>query len=144
MVKPISEQLSNLSVRAKNFENAVAAAEKETHEKVVARIAQAQAEAEVAVQKIDQNLKAASDSASTKWNGLRAKVAGDMDSLKAKIAQRKHDVKVKRAANYAEMLDDDAYYAIDYAIASIEQAKVAVLDAIAAHLEVEKAKIAAA
>ena len=42
------------------------------------------------------------------------------------------------------MLDDDAYYAIDYAIASIEQAKVAVLDAIAAHLEVEKAKIAAA
>ena len=105
MVKPISEQLANLSVRAKNFENAVAAAEKETHDKVVARIAQAQAEAEAAVQKVDQNLRAASDSASTKWNGLRAKVAGDMDSLKAKIAQRKHDVKVKRAANYAEMLD---------------------------------------
>jgi hypothetical protein len=47
---------------------------------------------------------------------------------------------VKRAANYAELLEEDASFAIDYAIASIEQAKMAVLDAIAGHLEVEKAK----
>ena len=44
----------------------------------------------------------------------------------------------------AQLLDEDASFAIDYAIASIEQAKVAVLDAIAGHLEVEKAKRAAA
>jgi hypothetical protein len=144
MGKPISEQLANLSVRVKNTEDAVAAAQKETHDKVVARIAQAQAAAEAAVQKVDQNIKSASDTASTKWNGLKAKIAADMDGLKSKVAQRKHDLGVKRAANYSQLLDDDASFAIDYAIASIEQAKVAVLDAIVGRLEVEKAKSAAA
>ena len=61
-----------------------------------------------------------------------------MDNLKSKVAQRKHDLGVKRAANYAQLLDEDASLAIDYAIASVDQAKVAVLDAIAGHLEVAK------
>ena len=75
---------------------------------------------------------------------MKAKIAADIDDLKSKVAERKHDLTVKRAANYAQLLDEDASFAIDYAIASIEQAKVAVLDAIAGHLEVEKAKRAAA
>jgi hypothetical protein len=143
MGKPISEQLANLSVQAKKAEDTVAAAQKETHDKVVARVAQAQATAEEAVQKVNQNIKSTGDMASTKWNGLKAKVAADIDGLKSKVAQRKHDFGVKRAQNYSQLLDDDATFAIDYAIASIEQAKLAVLDAIAGRIEVEKAKTAA-
>jgi hypothetical protein len=92
------------------------------------------------VQKVNQNIKSASDTASGKWNGMKAKITADMDDLKLKVAQRKHDLTVKRAANYSELLDEDASFAIDYAAASIEQAKVAVLDAIAGHLEVENGK----
>jgi hypothetical protein len=143
-MKPLSEQLANLSVRVKNAEDAATAAQKEAHDKVVARVAQAQATAEEAVQKINQNIKSASDTASAKWNGMKAKIAADMADLKSKVAQRKHDLDVKRAANYAQLLDEEASFAIDYAIASIEQAKVSVLDAIAGHLEVEKAKRPAA
>jgi len=143
MGKPISEQLANLSVQAKKAEDAVAAAQKETHDKVVARVAQAQAAAEEAVQKVNQNIKSAGDTASAKWNGLKAKVAADIDGLKSKVAQRKHESGVKRAQNYSQLLDDDATFAIDYAVASIEQAKLAVLDAIAGRIEVEKAKTAA-
>ena len=143
-MKPLSEQLANLSVRAKQAEDAATAAQKEAHDKVVARVAQAQASAEQAVQKVDQNIKSASDTASIKWNGLKAKIAADMNDLKSKVAQRKHDFNVKRAANYSQLLDEDASFAIDYAIASIEQAKMAVLDAIVGHLEVEKAKRTAA
>jgi prophage DNA circulation protein len=139
-MNPLSEQLANLSVRAKNTEDAAAAAQKEAHDKVVARVAQAQATAEQAVQKVNQNVKSASDTASAKWNGMKAKIVADMDDLKSKVAQRKHDLSVKRAANYSQLLDEDASFAIDYASASIEQAKVAVLDAIAGHLEVEEAK----
>jgi len=123
---------------------AAAVAQKEAHEKVVACIAQAQSVAEEAVQKVNQKIKSASDTVSAKWNGLKAKIAADVDDLKSKVAQRKHDASVKRAANYSPLLDEDASYAIDYAIASIEQAKVAVLDAIAGHIEVEKAKRTAA
>jgi hypothetical protein len=140
MAKPISEQLANLSIRAKNTEDAIAAAQKEARDKVVARREQAQAAAEAAVQKLDQNIKSAGDTESTKWNGLKAKVAADMDDLKSKVTKRKHDLDVKRAANYSQMLDDDATFAIDYAIASIEQAKVAVLDAIVGRAEVDVVK----
>ncbi len=143
-MKPLSEQLANLSVRAKNAEDAAAAAQKEAHDKIVARVAQAQSAAEEAIKKVDQSVKSASDTTSAKWNGLKAKIAADVDDLKSKVAQRKHDSSVKRAANYAQLLDEDASYAIDYAIASIEQAKVAVLDAIVGHVEVEKAKRTAA
>ena len=144
MGKPLSEQLVNLSARAKNIEDAAAAAQKEAHDKVVARVAQAQAAAEETIQKVNQNIKSASDTTSAKWNGLKAKIAADIDNLKSKVAQKKHDLDVKRAANYAELLDEDASFAIDYAIASIEQAKLAVLDAIAGRIEVEKAKRTAA
>jgi len=143
-MKSLSEQLANLSVRAKNTEDVVAAAQKQAHDKVVASVAQAQATAEQAVQKVNQNLQSASDTASVRWNGLKAKIAADMNDLKSKVDQRKHDLSVKRAPNYSQLLDEDASFAVDYAIASIEQAKVAVLDAIAGHLEVEKAKRAAA
>ena len=144
MGKPLSEQLANLSARAKNIEDAAAAAQKEAHDKVVARVARAQAAAEETIQKVNRNIKSASDTTSAKWNGLKAKIDADIDNLKSKVAQKKHDLGVKRAANYAELLDEDASFAIDYAIATIEQAKVAVLDAIAGHLEVEKAKRTAA
>lgn len=140
MAKPISAQLSDLSVRAKNAEDAATAAQKEAHDKIVARRDQAHAAAEAAVQKVDKDIKSAGDTASAKWNGLKAKVAADMDGLKSKVAQRKHDIGVKRAENYSQLLDDEASVAIDYAIASIEQAKVAVLDAIAGRIEVERTK----
>ena len=143
-MKPLSEQLADLSVRVKNTEDAVAAAQKEAHDKVVARVAQAQAAAEQAVQKVNQDIKSASDTASSKWNGLKAKIAADMDDLKSKVAQRKHDLDVKSAANHSKLLDEYASLAIDYANASIEQAKVAVLDAIVGHIEAEKTKRTAA
>ena len=57
-MKPLSEQLANLSVRVKNAEDAATVAQKEAHDKVVARVAQAQATAEEAVQKVNQNVSA--------------------------------------------------------------------------------------
>jgi hypothetical protein len=37
MMKPLSEQLADLSARAKSAEDAAAAAKKETHDKIVAQ-----------------------------------------------------------------------------------------------------------
>ena len=83
-MKPLSEQLANLSVHAKNTEDAAATAQKEAHDKVVTRVAQAQATAEEAAKKVDQNIKSASDKASAKWNGMKAKIAADMGDLSRK------------------------------------------------------------
>jgi hypothetical protein len=50
--------------------------------------------------------------------------------LKGDVTQVKHDLDVTRAQNCAERLEWRAEFAIDYAIASVEQARLATLDAI--------------
>ena len=141
MAKPLSAQLADLSVRAKNAEDAIAVAQKEAHDKVVARRDQAHAAASAAIQKVDQDIKSASDNVVANWNALKAKVAADRDAWNAKIAQFKHDRGVKRAENHAERLEWEASFAINYAVAAIEEAKSAALDAIVGRVEAEKAKL---
>ena len=140
MVKRLSDQLSDLSVRAKNAENAVMAAQKEGHDKVVARTAEARASATAAVDKVKQAVKAASDAGSTKWGAMEAKLGADMDALKMRASEKKRAIDAKIAEHDAEDAEDDASFAIDFAIVSVEQAKLAVLDAIAARLDAEAAK----
>ncbi len=140
MAKRLSEQLADLSVRAKNAEDAAAAAQKEAHDKFVARREQARATATTAVEKVNKEIKSAGDSAIRDWNTVKAKIAADMIALKANVATAKHDRDVKRAENLADRLEWEAGFAIDYAIASVEQAKLAVLDAIDGRVAVEEAK----
>ena len=140
MVKPLSAQLADLSVHAKNAEDAAAAAQKEAHDKVVVRVEQAHAAATAAIQKVDRDIKSAGDDITNHWNALKTKAAADMDAWNAKIEQLKHDRGVKRADNHAERLEWEASFAVDYAVAAIDQAKSAVLDAIVGRIEAEKTK----
>lgn len=140
MAKRLSQQLADLSVRAKNAEDAVAAAEKEAHGKIETRKEQARAAAARATEKVNQEIKAAGDTAVRNWTVVRAKVAADIDSLKAGVARAKHDLDARQAEHHAERLEWEAGVAIDYAIASIEQAKLAVLDAVSSRVEAEKAR----
>lgn len=142
MVKRLSDRLYDLSVRAKNFETAVTAAQKEGHDKVVARTAEARASATASVDKVKQSLKAARDAGSTKWGAMEAKLGADMDALKTRVSEKKRALDAKIAERDAEDAEDDAGFAIDYAISSIEQAKLAAFDAISARLNAEAAKAA--
>ena len=143
MVEPLSKQLSDLSIRAKNAEDAAAAAEKEAHDKIQARVSQARAAATAAAEKVDQAVKSAKDKTSRNWNALQTKIASDIDSLKSAVGKQQRKLDSKLAENDAERLEWDAGVAVDYAIASVEQAKLAVLDAIAGRMEAEQARKAA-
>jgi len=143
----ISEQLADLSAHAKHAEDAVSAAQKEARDKVMERREQARAAATATIEKVDQNIKAAGDgvksvgdAAAQKWAALQTKIAGDLQSVKSGIAQKKHDFDARRAENYADSLEWQASLAIDYAIASIEQAELAVLDAVAGRIEAREAR----
>ena len=140
MVKRLSEQLSDLSVKAKNVETAVSAAQKEGYEKLVSRTAEARASATAAVDKVKQSVKAARDAGSTKWGAMEAKLGADMDALKTRVAEKKRAIDASIAEVDAEDAEDEASFAIDYAIAAIEQAKLAAFDAISARLDAEAAK----
>jgi hypothetical protein len=143
MAKHLSEQLADLSVRAKSVEDAFAAAQKEAHEKLEARREQARAAAKSAIEKVDREIQSAAASAAKDLTAVKAKIAADMNSLKANLHRAKHKLDVKLAEKRAEDLEWEASFAIDYAIASIEQAKFAVLDAIEGRQASEEAKRAA-
>ena len=141
----LSEQLADLSAHAKHAEDAVSAAQKEAHDKVMARRDEARAAATAAIEKVDRNIKAAGDNvksmgdaATQKWAALKTKITGDLQSMKSDIAQKKHDFDARRAGNYADSLEWEASLAVDYAIAAVDQAESAVLDAVAGRIEAAK------
>ena len=141
-MKPLSAQFADLSVRAKNAEDSIAKAQKETHDKLVAVKQQARADVNTALARLDRDIKSAGDNVTGLWNSLKAKVAADKTAWDAKIAQIKHDVSAGLAGEYAEQLEWEASFAIAYAEAAIEEAKAATLDAVAARIEADKAKAA--
>jgi len=120
----------------------MSAAQKEAHDKVAARKEQARAAAVAAMDTVNKEIQSVSDSATKSWSAARAKIASDMNSLKADVANMKHDHDVNRAAKRADRAEQEASFAVDYAIASVEQAKLAILDAIDSRLAAEEAKSA--
>jgi hypothetical protein len=83
---------------------------------------------------------AVGDSATRNWDTVKAKIAADMTALKAKAADVKRKIDVKTAQDYADEMEWEAGFAIDYAIASVEQAKLAVLDALDSRVQAQQAK----
>src|SRR5580765_5664460 len=102
MMKRLSDQLTDLSARAKKLEDAAMAAQKEGHDKVVARTTEARASATAAVDKLKQSIKAASDAGSTKWGAMEAKLGADLDALKMRASEKKHEIDAKIAERHAE------------------------------------------
>jgi hypothetical protein len=141
MAKPLSEQLSNLSARAKRAEDNFAATRTEAREKREQRREQAKASAEATIQKVDSAVKSAGDKAERGWNSFQTKVDADIDSLNRNIAQKKHDIDARQAQNLADDREFEAAVAIDYALASVDQAELAVIDAVIARVDAEEAKI---
>jgi hypothetical protein len=141
MPKPLSEQLAELSVRAKHAEDALAATKKEAQDQLEARKEKARAAAMAAAEKVNQTIQSAKDTATRNWSAVRTKIAADINALKADVAHKKHDVDVKLAESYANQLEEEAGFAIGYAISSIEQAEWAVLDAVVARSKAQNVKV---
>ena len=71
---------------------------------------------------------------------LAAIVAADVVGYSRLMGRDESGTVARLRKNRAERLEWEAGVAIDYAIASVEQAKLAVLDAVAGRAEAEKTK----
>ncbi|MEP9399958.1 hypothetical protein [Mesorhizobium sp. KR2-14] len=140
MVKPLSEGLAEMSAHAKEAEDHVSAALKEAHDKIVSRREKTRATVEASIAKVNEDMHAVGTTLAEKWKALQAKISADQAALKANIAEQKHERDVKHAENHAKALEVEASLAIDYAVASIDQAELAVYDAIVARAEADRAK----
>jgi len=117
-------------VHAKKAEDDVAAAKKETHDKIVARREQLRVAAEQGVEKLKKDMKSAGGAVSSGFAALQAKVSADAATLKANVKQLKKELDAELAESRADSLEWEADMAIEYAISTVEQAKLAAIDAV--------------
>jgi ribulose 1,5-bisphosphate carboxylase large subunit-like protein len=134
-MKPLSQQLADLSGRAKKAEDDAAAARTEAREKIQARVDQLQADTTKRVSKMDADAAAAKDAAVTQWTALQMQVKTDHDHIRADIAANKAEHDKARAERKAERAEKYAAVSIAFAYDAIDYADAAVLDAIMARAD---------
>jgi len=140
-MKTLSEKLSNLSTKAKKFEDNFAATKHETQERIAQRREQVRASSQAAIQRVQDKVDSTRDHADARWNAFKTKLAADAQSVRENVEQKRLEIKARHAENYAGDMAAEAAASIDYAIASIDMAELAVLDAIAAQDQADMAKV---
>lgn len=134
MMKPLSQQLADLSVQAKNTEVRVSKAQSEAKEHLQQQRQRLRDETEEALEKINTGLTRASADAQVRARQLKSKVESDLEQIKQRAAESGHKFEAWQADNYATDKEADAAACIDYAIVSVKVAELAVIDAIGARL----------
>ena len=89
-------------------------------------------------QHVRQEASAAADKAQSSWEETRSDAKARLDALKAKAQRRSDQVDADFAASDADWAEADAYAAIDYADWAVENARVAILDAIDARITADE------
>jgi len=109
----------------------------------MSRWEQARADATATTEKVNREIESVDDSIAKDWKARKAKIAADIAALKSKVARKKRELDARLAEEDADSLEWDASLAIDYAIAAVDQARLAVLDAVDGRIHAEEARRAA-
>ena len=126
----ISEQVDALQKRVAELKNSADQARQETNEQVKARISQAKADIAARESTVKEKTEQAADQTQNQWKKLQADNAAKMKDLHDRIGRQREERDVKKAQKEADNAEEDAADALDYAAWAVDQAQLAVLDAI--------------
>ena len=128
------KKLEELRVKVAEVQAATKAAATETHDQIQERIGEAQA-------KIDKGMNAAKADAQQTGDKAKSRFAQAQADASARVAQAKRDIDRRGdqfdaniAESDADWAESDAVAAIDFADWAVDQARVAILDAIDARI----------
>ena len=125
-----STRLDDLQQRVAAAKSAVQAAAAESEAQLRQRIDRAQADLDQSVENARQDVSQAADGARAKWAQLKADAAAKRSDVKANMEMRTRRVDAKVAAGDADWAEADAAEALDFADSAVENAQLAMLDAI--------------
>lgn len=134
-VKPLSEQLADLSARAKKAEDDAAAARTEARTAIQDRANKLEADAAARRARVDAAATQAKGTVEGQWNDLRMTTNKRMATMRADIDAKKAEHDAKRAEGKANLAEDSAAAAIAFAYDAIDNAEAAVLDAVIARAD---------
>ncbi len=126
----VSDQVDTLQKRAADLKSSFEQARHETNEQVKARIDQAKADISARDSAAKEKAEQAVGRTQSQWKSMQADAAAKMQDLQDRVARKRDQHDVKMAEEDAEAAEQDAADALDYATWAIDQAQVAVLDAI--------------
>jgi hypothetical protein len=129
-VMDLSTQLDTLQKHAADAKSAAQAASTETRDQLRHQIDRAQADLTTAAADAKKQAGQAEAAASSKWQQMKTDAASRMDDMKAKIDKRNDQIDASMAAHDAAWAEGEASDAIDYAVWTVDNARLAVLDAI--------------
>ena len=129
-----SGQLDDLQQRAAKAKQAAQAAASESRDQVRQRIDQAKVDADLAAKDARQQVGEAATRARSKWAQMKADAAARMDDFDAKMDRRADQIDANIATDQADGAEADAADAIDFAAWTVDNARLAVLDAIDARV----------
>jgi hypothetical protein len=136
-VKKLSQQLSDLSDRAKKTEDVVDAAKSKNRERLQAQKTQLQTAVGAEQARIDETTTEAQADIRSKWNDVRTAMAGHVADLRSKGEQHKAERDLKHAEQRADDAELDAADAIDFAIYALDYAEYAIVDATIARADAD-------
>ena len=131
-MKKLSEQLKELSDRVAKTETKAATAQQESKEKLDTSIQKSRADAEARRASFKADAQAKQATAASDWEALQADFHQKTQQIKNKIETEKEAREVKKANRRADDAEDYAAAAIMYVYMAVDEAEVAVLEAIAA------------
>jgi low affinity Fe/Cu permease len=138
-----SAQLDELQRRVAETKSTVQAAATESREQLRQRIDQIQTNMDQTAKEAKQQTGQAADRAQSKWAQMKADATAKREDVKAKIDKRTRQLDAKAAASDADWAEADAADALDYAAWTVDNARLATLDAIDARAYAdERAKAA--
>jgi hypothetical protein len=123
-------RLDELQQRAAEAKASAQAAVSESREQLRQRIDQAKVDVDLAAKDARQDAQAAAASARSKWAQMKADAAAKMEDVKAKIDRRTRQLDAKAAATDADWAEAEAADALDFAEWAVDNAQLAMLDAI--------------
>jgi hypothetical protein len=129
-----STQLDELQQRISEARSAAEAAEREPADQRRQRIDEAQADTDRAVTDTQQQAPEAAAGKQSKWAQMKADAAAKRDDARAKLDKRTRQMDASAAAGEADWAETDAAEAVSFAIWTVDNARLSVLDAIDARV----------
>jgi hypothetical protein len=127
-IMDFSAKLDGLQRQVAQTKSAVQAATTESRDQLRQRIDQAQLETDSAARKTQGSTQGRDPQ--NKWAKMRADASDKMGEVKARIDKRNREMDADAAESQAEWAEADAADALDYAGWTLDNARLAMLDAI--------------
>ncbi|CAI7975869.1 conserved hypothetical protein [Frankia sp. Hr75.2] len=148
-MKPLSEQLSELSKRARKVDDVVGAARERNRAQLEAQrdelksaveAGRADAAKDLAAEKADvrEDVAEARASMKARWDAVRSSIDQRFAEMRADADERRQERDIGKAQHHADMAERDAADAIDLALFVLDEADYAIIDAVIAREDAEQ------